>query len=88
VAAVPEDELLRRYIAVGNEVYADALEHRAIQVFADALTWELAQIAHHYGSQATGDILRKFGIHLERLVAADEAQREADKAKEEGRLPN
>ena len=88
VVKVPEDELLRRYIAVANAVFADSLEHHAVPVFADALAWELAQIAHRYGSQATGDILRKFGNHLQRLATADEAQREADKAKGEGRLPN
>ncbi len=87
-AAVPEDELRRRYVAVAGAVFADALEHRALPVFADVLAWELAVIAHRYGSPATADIMQKFGAHLERLGAVDEAQREADKAREEGRLPS
>ena len=86
--AVSDDELQRRYVAVVNAVFADALERRSLVVFADVLTWKLAMIANHFGSQATGDILQKFGAHLEFLAAAEEAQGEADKAKKEGRLPN
>ena len=86
--AVPEDELRRRYLAVAEAVFADALERRVVPLFADVLAWELAAIAHRYGSPATGDILQKFGIYLERFAASGEAQREADKAREEGRLPN
>lgn len=88
VAEVPKDELQRRYIAVLNAVFADSVEHRAMPILADVLAGELARIANRYGALATGDILQKFGSHLQRLTAADDAQREADKAKGEGRLPN
>jgi len=88
VVKVPEDELLRRYIAVANAVFADSVEHRAMPILADVLAGELARIANRYGALATGDILEKFGVHLQRLTAADDAQREADRAKGEGRLPN
>jgi len=88
VAEVPKDELQRRYTAVVNAVFADSVEHRAIPILTDVLAGELARIANRYGALATGDILEKFGVHLQRLTAADDAQREADRAKGEGRLPN
>ena len=88
VAEVPKDELQRRYIAVVNAVFADSVEHRAMPILADVLAGELARIANRYGALATGDILQKFGRHLQRLTAADDAQREADRAKGEGRMPN
>jgi hypothetical protein len=88
VADVPKDELQRRYTAVVNAVFADSVEHRAMPILADVLAGELARIANRYGALATGDILQKFGSHLQRLTEAEDAQREADKARGEGRLPN
>ena len=87
-SAVPEDELRRRYVAVASAVFADALDDRALPVLADVLCWELAVIAHCYGSPATADIMQKFGVHLERLGAVEDAQREAENAREEGHKPN
>ena len=85
---VTEEELQQRYAEALNAVYADAIERREVQIFADVLAWELAVIATRNGPQATGDILQRLGIHLMRLAATDEAKREADQAREQGRRPN
>jgi hypothetical protein len=83
-----EHELQQRYAEALNAVYADAIERREVQTFADMLAWELAVIANRNGPQATGDILQRFGIHLMRLAATDAAQREAEQAREQGRRLN
>ena len=85
---VPNDELERRYIAVMNELLADAQKHNAMNVFTDVVTWKLAVVAHQWGPRATGDVVRKLGGHLGTLAETADAQREADAAKEEGRRPN
>jgi hypothetical protein len=82
---VPNDELERRYIAVMNELLADAQKHNAMNVFADVVSWKLAVVAHLWGARATGDILRKFGGHLATLTEAAAAQRESDAATKDGR---
>ncbi len=85
---VPDEELERRYVAVMNELLADAQKHNAINVFTDVVTWKLAVVAHQWGPRATGDVVRKLGGHLGTLAETADAQREADAAKEEGRRPN
>jgi len=85
---VPDDEIERRYIAVMNELLADAQKHNAMNVFTDVVTWKLAVVAHQWGPRATGDVVRKLGGHLGTLAETADAQREADAAKEEGRRPN
>ncbi len=85
---VPDEELERRYVAVMNELLADAQKHNAMNVFTDVVTWKLAVVAHQWGPRATGDVVRKLGGHLGTLAETADAQREADAAKEEGRRPN
>ena len=85
---VPDEELERRYVAVMNELLADAQKHNAMNVFTDVVTWKLAVVAHQWGPRATGDVVRKLGGHLGTLAETADAQREADAAKEEGRSPN
>ena len=85
---VPDEELERRYVAVMNELLANAQKHNAMNVFTDVVTWKLAVVAHQWGPRATGDVVRKLGGHLGTLAETADAQREADAAKEEGRRPN
>ena len=85
---VPDEELERRYVAVMNELLADAQKHNAMNVFTDVVTWKLAVVAHQWGPRATDDVVRKLGGHLGTLAETADAQREADAAKEEGRRPN
>jgi len=88
----PEDlserEIKQRYVQAINVFYEDALERGATQIFADVLAWKLAAIAYHNGPQAAGDIVRKLGAHLSGIAAAEDAQREAKRAKRAGHRPN
>ena len=83
-----EREIKQRYVQAINVFYEDALEHGATQIFADVLAWKLAAIAYHNGPQAAGDIVRKLGAHLSGIAAAEDAQREAKRAKRAGHRPN
>jgi hypothetical protein len=85
---VPAAELERRYVAVMNALFTDALERNSPEVFTDIVAWKLATVAYHFGPFATGDIVRKLGAHLETIARAEKAQQEADAAKKEGRRPN
>ena len=85
---VPDDEIERRYIAVMNELLADAQKRSAMNVFVDVVSWKLAVVAHLWGTHATADILRKLGGHLGTLTEAAEAQREADAATKDGHRPH
>ena len=68
--SVADEELERRYIAVMNELLADAQKHSAMNVFTDVVSWKLAVVAHLWGTHATADILRKLGGHLGTLTEA------------------
>lgn len=85
---VPAAEVERRYVAVMNALFTDALERNSAGVFTDIVAWKLATVAYHFGPGATGDIVRKLGAHLETIATAEKAQQEADAAKKEGRRPN
>ena len=85
---VPDKVIGRRYIAVMNELFADAQKHDAVNVFTDVVSWKLAAVAHLWGARASADILRKLGGHLGTLTEAAEAQREADAATKDGRRPH
>ena len=85
---IPDDELERRYVEAMNALLEDARKRKAVNVFTDVAAWKLAVVAFQCGPHAAGDILRRFGAHLGTLAEADDAQREADAAKEAGRLPN
>ena len=85
---VPFDELERRYVKVMNALLEDAQAREAVAVFAEVVAWKLAVVAYHWGPQATGDVLRRFGDHLDNIAKTAQAQREADEAKEAGSQPN
>lgn len=86
--AVPARELERRYIEVMNALLADAHERGALNIFTDVVAWKLAMVAYHFGPGAAGDIVRKLGAHLVTIAEAEQAQREANKAKKAGHQPN
>lgn len=86
--SVPADELERRYLDAMHLLLEDAQKNDAIGVLVNTVSWKLADIAHYYGPRATGDIVRRFGMHLANIAEAAEAQREADAAKEAGLQPN
>ena len=82
------EEIERRYVVAVNAMHEDACSRQAGAVFVDVLTWKLASIAVTCGAEAAGDIVRRFGGHITRIAESDRAQREAEKAKKEGRKPH
>ena len=86
--AVSEDELERRYVEVMNALFNDAKSSDMMRVFTDVVTWKLAVVGHYWGPAATADVVRRLGAHLASLAEAEQAQREADAAKEAGHRPN
>ena len=86
--AVSEEELERRYVEVMNALFNDAKSRDMMRVFTDVMTWKLAVVGHYWGQAATADVVRRFGAHLASLAEAEQAQREADAAKEAGHRPN
>jgi hypothetical protein len=86
--AVPAGELERRYVEVMNALLADATGRSAVNVFTDVAAWKLATVAYRFGPLVASDILRKLGAHLGKIAEAEDAQREANEAAKEGRLPN
>lgn len=77
-----------RYLEACCEMYEHAHRGRHMEELADRLAWTLAHIAADCGVGASGDILVKFGNHVRGIVARREAEREAAREKEAGRLPH
>ena len=71
---LPQCELQRRYAAVMNHLVADAAKRSALAALTDVVTRTLAEIAFHFGSCGTGEIVRKLGAHLESLGAVEQAR--------------
>lgn len=86
--AVPCCELERRYVEIRNALLGDALARGALNVFTDVTTWKLAVVAHACGPRTAGDIVRKLGLHLGTIAEAEQAQAEANSARQAGPLPN
>jgi hypothetical protein len=84
----PAEAADQRYLETCAEMFAHAGTHRHWEELADNLVWTLAHIAVNCGVGATGDILRNFGTYVCRIEARKQAEIEAARAKEEGRLPN
>jgi hypothetical protein len=83
-----EQALEQRYVEQMNALLADADEQDALVVFAEVVTWKLAVLAYRCGPAATEDMLRRFGGHLQTLAQQERAQREAEEARKQGRLPH
>lgn len=77
---LPPGELQRRYVAVMNHLVADAAKRSELAVLTDVVTHTLAEVAFHFGTRGTGDIVRRLGAHLESIGAEEEARRDAESA--------
>ena len=85
----PQEQAERRYLAAINPLLAEAYDQGTMEVFVDVLTWTVARaIVGIDKLWVTGDIVRRIGYYTCRLVDSNNAQREANAAKQEGRLPN
>jgi hypothetical protein len=83
-----EDELRERLVEQMNAMARDADKRDMLPVFVQVATWKLAAIGHRCGPIATGDILRQLGWQLTAMEERAQAQREADEARAQGRMPH
>ncbi len=86
-APVSARELEARYVEQINAMVDDATGRRMLQVFVDVAAWKLASIAYDSGPAAAGDVIRRLGFHLQQFALRDHAERQAEAAKAQGRLP-
>lgn len=87
LAPTKKDELRSRLVGQINAMADDANDNFLLAVFVEVAAWKLAAIAHRCGPIAAGDVIRQLGNHLYAIADRAEAQREADEAKAQGRLP-
>lgn len=71
-----------------REMSNEANRNNAAAVLADCFAWQLAACIVDYGAVAAGDILAKLGGHVKLLLEYQNAQREAEAAKEQGVQPH
>lgn len=81
---VAEDGYLDRL----DGLLSDAVNHRRLDTLANALAWTIARIADGCGPAATGDLLRRIGSHMCMLETLRQTEAEAQRARQEGRLPS
>jgi hypothetical protein len=85
---VSEEELRKRYVEQMNALADDANDRGMLPLLVGVATWKLAAIASACGPVAAGDVVRQLGNHMHAIAVRERAQREADKARAEGRLPH
>ena len=71
-----------------NTLISDAVDHRRLDTLANALAWTVARIATGCGPAATGDLFRRIGNHMVTLETLRHTEAEAQRARQEGRLPS
>ena len=71
-----------------REMRNEANRNNAAAVLADCFAWQLASCIVDYGPIAAGDIFANLGGHVKLLLEYQNAQREAEAAKEQGVQPH
>mgnify|MGYP000172407962 CR=1 FL=1 len=86
--ALTEKQVEQGYVDSVNAMFEDSDARRTRHILADVLAWKLAVIACGSGPEATGHILRRLGHHMGYVSEQRRACEEAERAKEEGRMPH
>ncbi len=81
-------EIEQRYAAAVNVILNDADQRKSWHIFVDVLASTLATVACRWGPGSAGDIVRRLGNHMVQIARREQAQREAEEAKKEGRKPH
>ncbi len=84
--APPDERAHDRYLDALHDLVEDAAAGQRLHLLADVLAWTFARLASGCGPAATADLLAKVGKYMGVLEEQKEAQRELDRAKEEGML--
>ena len=82
----PGELARRRYIDVIGAQLDDALKNKTQEALANVMTYYLAWLVVEYGPGAAGHVLERLGSHIQHFTERNRAAREAEEAREEGRL--
>ena len=77
-----------RYLDTLHDLVQDAAGAERLHLLADVLAWTFARLAIHCGPAATADLLAKVGKYMGALEERNRAERELERERQEGRLPN
>lgn len=77
-----------RYLDALHELVEDAAAGKRMHLLADALAGTFARVAIGCGPAATGDMLSRAGRYMTALETRNEAARELEQARREGRAPS
>jgi hypothetical protein len=77
-----------RYLDALHDLVEDAAAGGNIRELADVVAWTFARIAIGCGPGATGDMLGLVGKYMTGIHTQKQAERELERERQEGRLPN
>ena len=79
----------KRYLGAINALIDEAPATDSTVILVDVLAWTVARLVMGARTRwGAGDVMRRIGDHVCRLADRQAAQAEAEKAREEGRLPH
>jgi hypothetical protein len=84
--ALTAEELEAQLVEKLNSMVRDANDRGMLQVFVDVAAWKLAAVALKGGPYIAGDIQARLGGHLRHMAEQDQAHKESDEARREGKL--
>ena len=84
VKVTADESVEQRYARRIAELFKEADDRNQVSDFVGALTWTLASIAGNYGKGAAGDILVRFGKGLCFIAEQEQAEKEAEEARQNG----
>jgi hypothetical protein len=82
----PADRARKHYINVISELLDGAVKSKTLPALSNVMALNLAWIIVEYGSGAAGHVLETLGAHIAYLVERNRAAREAEAAREAGKL--
>jgi hypothetical protein len=84
----PEQLASGRYLDALDELVDAAAAGKHMRILADAIAWTFARVAIGCGPAATGDMLSLVGNYMVKLETHNQAERELERERQAGRLPN
>jgi len=83
------EEMERRFLDATGTLMQEAHRTDSLRILVDVFAWDLAKIIVWNGSRwGAGDVMRRIGDYVCKLVEREHAQAEANKAKDEGHRPH
>lgn len=84
----PDDRARQHYADVIGELIAEAIKSNTLPVLSNVTAFNLAWLIVEYGPVAAGHVLERLGSHISYFTERNRAAKEAEKAREAGRMPH